>query len=80
LGLRLNIYSDSVGPVRAGAIGLNHNRSSSRELERFVAVQKLTAVYPHAIHSIMMTAPGRSRLERRGASFRRTCVWGGGSK
>ena len=72
MGVRLNTYSDSIGPVRVLCPCTWHlNRLSSPELNsdesrasRFGAVQKLTAVNPWAIHSNEMTAaPIRSGLQ-----------------
>ena len=62
MGVRLNTYSDSIGPAAVQAS--QTSRSSSSVIERHSAVQKLTSVNPWAIHSNEMTAvPIRSGLQ-----------------
>ena len=81
-GVRLNTYSDSIGPVCSPSLGtLNHTGPSSAAIQRRGAVQKHT----QSTQGLSIQFEDGSRLTARcqgvdESSSVRTCPWGGCSK
>ena len=81
-GVRLNTYSDSIGPVCSPSRGtLNHTGPSSAAIQRRGAVQKHT----QSTQGLSIQIEDGSRLTARcrevdDSSSVRTCLWGGCSK
>ena len=67
MGVRLNTYLDSIGPVwSAHLLALDSTGPSSAVIERRGTVQKLTAVHPETIHSKRRRLPSHGPLPRSG--------------